>query len=310
MYVGVSAGAEHSIAITRDRDCDQNGVDDATDIANGAVDCDSNGAIDSCDIVYGLVQDCNFNGAPDSCDIIAGSSDCNANGIPDFCDVGVGASLDVDSDGVPDECIADCNSNGIPDSVEMALGAGDCDGDWVLDVCEVDINLDFVPDECQSGGSPYCFGVAAVGGAAVCPCGNIGTAGNGCPNSQNSNGGRLEAVGLPSRVADTLVLLGSQMPSAAAVMYFQGTSSTNGLAFGDGLRCATGLTLRLGYAANVNGASRWPPVGGVAIHMGGQIPSTGAVTRYYQGWYRDASATFCTTNRYNLTNGVAVVWVP
>jgi hypothetical protein len=34
------------------------------------------------------------------------------------------------------------------------------------------------------------------------------------------------------------------------------------------------------------------------------------VTRYYQAWYRDASPTFCTTNRYNLTNGVAVVWVP
>jgi hypothetical protein len=33
-------------------------------------------------------------------------------------------------------------------------------------------------------------------------------------------------------------------------------------------------------------------------------------TRYYQGWYRDVSATFCTANRYNLTNGVAVAWVP
>jgi len=48
----------------------------------------------------------------------------------------------------------------------------------------------------------------------------------------------------------------------------------------------------------------------VPIHTAGQIPAVGAVTRYYQGWYRDASATFCTLNRYNLTNGVAVVWVP
>ena len=37
---------------------------------------------------------------------------------------------------------------------------------------------------------------------------------------------------------------------------------------------------------------------------------TGLVTRYYQGWYRDAAPSFCTTNRYNLTNGVAVVWLP
>jgi hypothetical protein len=100
------------------------------------------------------------------------------------------------------------------------------------------------------------------------------------------------------------------MPPVATMLYFQGTSQSNGIVFGDGLRCATGITVRLGYTLNVAGASQWPPAGGAAIHLGGQIPATGAVTRYYQGWYRDASTTFCTTNRYNLTNGVAVVWVP
>jgi len=137
-----------------------------------------------------------------------------------------------------------------------------------------------------------------------------GTAGNGCPNAQNANGARLEASGLPSRVADSFVLHGSGMPTTATVLYFQGTSQSNGVLLGDGLRCATGITVRLGYTTNVNGASQWPPAGGVPIHIGGQIPATGLVTRYYQGWYRDASATFCTVNRYNLTNGVTVVWLP
>ena len=68
--------------------------------------------------------------------------------------------------------------------------------------------------------------------------------------------------------------------------------------------------MRLGYRTNVNGASEIPSGGSTALHVAGQIPATGAATRYYQGWYRDQNPTFCTTLRYNLTNGVGVVWVP
>jgi hypothetical protein len=204
----------------------------------------------------------------------------------------------------------DCDQNGIGDLVDLANGAPDCDGDLVLDVCEVDANADTVPDDCQSGGTPYCFGVGPAGGGTACPCGNIGTAGNGCPNAQNANGARLEASGLPSRVADSFVLHGSGMPTTATVLYFQGTVQSNGFAFGDGLRCANGFIARLGYRVNVNGASQIPSGGSTPLHIAGQIPAVGAATRYYQGWYRDAAANFCTTSRFNLTNGVAVVWVP
>jgi len=79
---------------------------------------------------------------------------------------------------------------------------------------------------------------------------------------------------------------------------------------GDGLRCANGFIARLGYRVNVNGASQIPSGGSTPLHIAGQIPAVGAATRYYQGWYRDAAASFCTTSRFNLTNGVAVVWVP
>ena len=49
--------------------------------------------------------DCNGNGIQDSTDIADGTSlDCNNNGVPDECDIGSGASLDTDGDGIPDEC--------------------------------------------------------------------------------------------------------------------------------------------------------------------------------------------------------------
>jgi glucose/arabinose dehydrogenase len=51
-------------------------------------DCNNNGIPDGDEIANGTVPDCNANGVPDSCDIIAGvSQDCNANDIPDDCDV-------------------------------------------------------------------------------------------------------------------------------------------------------------------------------------------------------------------------------
>jgi len=346
-YESVAGGLYHSLGLIGTGDCDQNGVNDELDIAAGAPDCNLNLQLDSCEVASGTAADCNFNNIPDSCDIASGFPDCNLNQVLDTCDVSSGTSPDIDLNNIPDECSLDCNNNGIfdtvelssglaqdcnsnqipdacditaglpdcdqdsiPDACELATGAPDCDGDLVPDNCELDANADLIPDDCQDGGTPYCFGVGPAGGGTACPCGNIGTAGNGCPNSQNPGGARLDAVGLPSRIADTLVLQGSGMPAQASVLYFQGTVQSNGAAFGDGLRCVNGFTVRLGYRMNVNGASQIPSGGSTALHLAGQIPAVGAATRYYQGWYRDQSPSFCTTLRYNLTNGVAVVWVP
>ena len=56
-------------------DCNNNGVPDATDIANGtSQDCNGNGIPDSCDIASGFAKDCNGNGVPDSCDLLAHGS--------------------------------------------------------------------------------------------------------------------------------------------------------------------------------------------------------------------------------------------
>ena len=63
------------------------------------VDCDQNSVDDSSEIVQGTAADCNQNGIPDSCDIASGlSQDCDGNGVPDECQV------DSDNDGIIDAC--------------------------------------------------------------------------------------------------------------------------------------------------------------------------------------------------------------
>jgi len=351
-YVEVVAGGYHTLS-RLPTDCNGNGIADGSDIAAGAADCNANSVVDLCELAAQSVGDCNLNNIPDSCEIALGLADCNLNHVPDACDLGNGTSADADLNQVPDECTQDCDANGLLDAAELSLGlAYDCDANQILDVCDVlagepdcngdgrldscdfaagavDCNLNLVPDfcevdanndglidDCQDGGIAYCTGNGGPD-ATACPCGNEGEPGNGCPNSNSAAGARLEAVGLPSRIADSLVLRGSQMSPNSTDLYFQGTAQviapgagTSGAVFGDGLRCAAGITVRLGVRQNENGASQLPSNGSTPLHTVGQIPASGTVTRYYQAWYRDTSPTFCTTNRYNLTNGVCVVWVP
>jgi hypothetical protein len=239
-----------------------------------------------------------------------GTADCN-DGCPNdplkiapgVCGCGV-PDVDTDADGAPD-CDDNCAAHANPLQE-------DCDGDGVGDVCEIangtstDLDLNGIPDECTGLVQVFCPG---DGSGSACPCGNSSpsTPVAGCLNSLGS-GGRLVATGAPSVVADTLVLSGSAMPNSSA-LYFQGTTQQGGgagVAFGDGLRCAAGSTVRLGTKNNASGGSTYPAAGDPAVSVRGLIPPTGG-TRTYQVWYRNA-ATFCTSSTFNLTNGVLVVW--
>jgi len=141
-------------------DCNENEIDDATDIAEETsvdcntdgvpdecqlafYDCNTNGVLDVCDVdpedpdgdevVY---EDCNSNGLPDECDLVLvyfPSYDCNTNGIPDECDIAEEFSVDCNTNGIPDECdieaetSEDADTNGIPDECEgesMMMGGG------------------------------------------------------------------------------------------------------------------------------------------------------------------------------------------
>lgn len=98
-------------------DCNLNGVDDATDIANmTSPDCTGNGLPDECE------PDCNGNGNADSCDILSGvSTDCTANGLPDDCESDCNANGEADSCEIQAGTAADENGNGLPDSCEAIL---------------------------------------------------------------------------------------------------------------------------------------------------------------------------------------------
>jgi len=93
------------------------------------IDCNENGVADDQDIANGTSSDCNGNGTPDECELDNG--DCNENGILDECE----NFDDCNENGVPDECeeFGDCNDNGIPDECEDLQ---DWDGNGVADACE------------------------------------------------------------------------------------------------------------------------------------------------------------------------------
>jgi hypothetical protein len=154
-------------------------------------------------------------------------------------------------------------------------------------------------------GTPYCFG---DGTGTACPCGNAGAAGNGCGNSLFAQGANLAATGVASVSADTLALNGTNMPNSSA-LYFQGTTQSNGglgTVFGDGLRCAGGSVIRLGTKSNAGNASTYPAAGDLPVSVRGAVPGAGSV-RTYQVWYRNAAA-FCTTDTFNLSNGLSITW--
>jgi hypothetical protein len=140
-----------------------------------------------------------------------------------------------------------------------------------------------------------------------CPCGNGGATGYGCANSQIAFGAHLGATGNASLVNDSLVLHGTFMTSSSTCIYLQGSDYANAL-FGDGVRCAGGTLLRLATKQNSQGASNYPVGNDAKVSVKGLVPAIGG-TRIYQTYYRDP-ASFCTPFTYNITNAVAVTWVP
>lgn len=170
-------------------------------------------------------------------------------------------------------------------------------------------HLEIYSDACgvPSVGTPFCFG---DGSGTACPCGNNSPVGNneGCLSSLGT-GGKLTATGTASLSADSVTLLGTQMPNSSA-LYFQGTTQQNagaGAAFGDGKRCAGGSTVRLKTVQNVSGASQYPQAGDPPVSVKGLVTAPGI--RTYQVWYRNAAA-FCTAATFNLTNGLEITWAP
>lgn len=66
---------------------------------NLAPDCDDNGVDDPVELANGWAADCDGNGVPDSC-----QTDCDNSGTPDVCQIAAQPSLDLNSNGMLDSC--------------------------------------------------------------------------------------------------------------------------------------------------------------------------------------------------------------
>jgi len=148
--------------------------------------------------------------------------------------------------------------------------------------------------------TPFCFG---DGSGAICPCGNLGAAGEGCANSAGA-GALLVGSGAADLANDTFVLEASQCPPNRPGLFFQGTQQVSGGAgslLGDGLRCAGGPVVRLEVVMTNGGGGATS-----SVVVSAQSTIAPGETRTYQFWYRDPAGP-C-SGQFNLTNGLEQTW--
>lgn len=170
-----------------------------------------------------------------------------------------------------------------------------------------------------SGGGPgtsYCFGDGSSPGLIACPCGNAGSSGRGCANSQpGSLGARLASSG--TTTPDSIALTASDMLPTAPCIFLQGNSTlVAGAPFGDGVRCAGGQLLRLAVKSAAFGNARFPDPAAADPSVSARsatlgFPISSGATRLYQTYFRDPSLVFCpfpAGNTWNVTNGLQIIW--
>ncbi|MFN0241825.1 MAG: hypothetical protein ACKVWV_02950 [Planctomycetota bacterium] len=168
---------------------------------------------------------------------------------------------------------------------------------------------------CTPIGTPYCFGDGSL--ATPCACVPPNTVPNpsgapdaGCANSFHLGGGRLAASGAIN--PDTVRLLARDLSPAGFGFFIAGSASvSNGVAVGDGVRCADGALVRFGSQNAVGGQMSYPnPLLGWTLAVsavGGTAPGS-ALTEHYQVYYRNAAVSFCSSGTANLTNAVRITW--
>jgi len=186
--------------------------------------------------------------------------------------------------------------------------ANSANGGPVTKVVGIDgwtVRANLSPPCSSTVGATACYGDDP---GSPCPCFPgvpAGGPGRGCPNSVEPRGALLVGVGNASLANDTVVLQATGMPNSSC-LYFQGATFNNVL-FGDGKRCVSGQTIRLGTKTNICNASQYPSGSDQPISVKGMITVPGI--RTYQVWYRN-SAAFCTASTFNLTNSLSINWLP
>jgi len=162
-----------------------------------------------------------------------------------------------------------------------------------------------------TAGAAFCFGDGTfTDHTTACPCGNFGVAGNGCGHSFSAAGANMTASG--STALDNVVLHSSNEPVSSFTLMMQHGNTGDGV-FHDGVLCASNPLIRLRGRAAVAGEAFFPNSNfaqdstTTLSQRGGVTVGSGAV-RFYAGWYRNASTTFCPPATANVTNGWQITW--
>ena len=149
--------------------------------------------------------------------------------------------------------------------------------------------------------APFCD--ASDGSLASCPCGNAGDPDTGCDIQQGTGGVKLDVVAQQTAPSNSVMMSATGFPPASspAAIVIRASSLDPGtpVPFGDGLRCIGTPLVRLGASFASGGAS---------THSFGHGTMAGSGDFYYQLWFRNTPAMFCTPDAFNLSNGRIVTW--
>ena len=143
----------------------------------------------------------------------------------------------------------------------------------------------------------------ADGSLAACPCGNAGLPDTGCDLAQGTGGVLMTVVSQETLPQNRVTMRGEGFPvsSAPSAIVIRGSNldPSSPVSFGDGLRCVSTPLVRLG--ADI-------AIGGVSNHTFGHGTMAGSGAFYYQLWFRNTPAMFCTPDAFNLSNGRTLTW--
>jgi endonuclease I len=153
---------------------------------------------------------------------------------------------------------------------------------------------------CMPAAPSFCD--AFDGSLFWCPCGNQGDAQTGCDVAQGTGGVRLELIE-QTTTANGATMRGTGFPAASlptAIVIRSPAKEPTGLIFGDGVRCVSSTSLvRLAATTAFSG---------VSTHLFGHGAMAGSGDFYYQIWFRNTPASFCTPAAVNLSSGVQLTW--
>jgi len=158
-----------------------------------------------------------------------------------------------------------------------------------------------VPSSAGGFGNQFCN--STDGSLAACPCANPGNPDSGCDNVQGTGGVFMEATAFTpdGGGGGTAAFTGTDYNPVGSPAYVLIRSTTQVPAFSafDGALCLGGTVVRVGSGFAVAGTAVEP-------YTHGAMASPG--TNYYQMWYRNQPAAFCTPDAANLSNGYDLAW--